>query len=120
MANRGTRHTPEVIAEARRLIAEGKHTREVAEILGCSCGSVSRWAHPQDKFCPSCRKRLPDVKGMRFCAYCGSDIRSKQTKLAEDLGKVLDRISTYYPANLRDEAVIALNNAIDYLNKEDR
>lgn len=120
MANRGTRHTPEVIAEARRLIAEGKHTREVAEILGCSCGSVSRWAHPYDKFCPSCRKKLPDIKNMRFCAYCGSDIRSEAVKAAEGLAHVLDRISTYYPANLRDEAVAAINKAIDILNKEAR
>lgn len=120
MANRGTRHTPEMIAEARRLVVEGKQTREVAKILGCSCGSASRWTRSQDKFCPSCRKRLPDVKGMRFCAYCGSDIRSEAVKAAEGLAHVLARISTYYPANLRDEAVAAINKAIDILNKEAR
>jgi hypothetical protein len=34
------------------------------------------------RFCPKCKKSI-DVKGAKFCCFCGSDIRSNKERLIE-------------------------------------
>lgn len=60
--------------------------------------------------CPNCRKRI-DVKGARYCCFCGGDIRSPQDILTEKIEKVITYVS-YLPANVRDETRDTLLAAI--------
>ena len=55
----------------------------------------------KSKVCPNCRKTV-DVKGARFCCYCGADIRSDVEILVERNKKLLEVI-TNFPVGNRDE-----------------
>lgn len=121
----GSKHlSPQTIKMIHELRKEGKLFRDIAQIVGCAPSTVSNVLHrmPDNSavLCRSCRKAIIGIRGAKFCPFCGSDIRSEAVKAAEGLAHVLDRVSTYYPANLRDEAVAAINKAIDILNKEAR
>jgi transposase-like protein len=52
------------------------------------------------KACPRCKK-LTEVKGARFCCYCGADIRSNKEILAEKNEELL-RVVCQLPENVRD------------------
>ena len=53
------------------------------------------------KVCPKCKKTV-DVKGARFCCYCGADIRNHIDILIERNERLL-KISGLLPQNERDE-----------------
>lgn len=53
------------------------------------------------KVCPKC-KRTVEVKGARFCCYCGADIRNNIDILIERNERLL-KISGLLPQNERDE-----------------
>lgn len=69
----------------------------------------------QNKACPKCHKKI-NLKGARFCPYCGSDIRNENEILAERLSELTD-LFYYVPETRRDEFVTALNQAADTLKK---
>jgi LSD1 subclass zinc finger protein len=116
--------SPQAVKMIHELRKEGKRCRDIAQIVGCAPSTVSNVLHRTSDnsvvICHSCRKTISGIRGAKFCPFCGNDIRSEAVKAAEGLAHVLDRVSTYYPANLRDEAVAAINKAIDILNKEAR
>jgi hypothetical protein len=60
--------------------------------------------------CPKCRKRI-DVKGARFCCFCGADVRSPKEKVCEQLEQAMTLIQ-FLPDNRRDEMRDALLAAI--------
>ena len=51
--------------------------------------------------CPKCRKRI-DVKGAKFCCFCGTDIRSEKDLLIERINKAFE-IIPFLPEAERDE-----------------
>jgi hypothetical protein len=116
--------TKEQIAELKQRVIDGESQADLAEEYGISVKAVSyhknhgkRAKVRMDK-CPNCKHKLPEVAHMAFCPFCGGDIRSESIKAVEGLRSVLNHISTYYPMNLRDEAVAALNKAIRILEEE--
>ena len=114
----------EELQKIRELSAQGLTQREIAVAIGHSQTAVWRVlrnANEQStsRRCPGCHRKLPDVKGMAFCPYCAADIRTPARKAAVGLEKVLNTISRFYPQNLRDEAIAALNNAIKVLEEAD-
>lgn len=118
------RLSQEEVQKIRELSAQGLTQREIAVAIGRSQAAVHHAQHNANeqstsRRCPGCHRKLPDVKGMAFCPYCAADIRTPARKAAVGLEKVLDTISRFYPQNLRDEAIAALNNAIKVLKEAD-
>lgn len=114
----------EEVQKIRELSEQGLTQREIAVAIGRSQTAVLhvlRNANEQStsRRCPGCHRKLPDVKGMAFCPYCAEDVRSPGRKAAYGLVQVLNNISKFYPQNLRDEAIAALNNAIKVLEEAD-
>ena len=109
----------------RELAELGMTQREIAVAVNRSQTAVLHVLRKHDNtakkqmHCPHCRRQLPPMEGMIFCCWCAADIRTPARKAAAGLQDVLKRISTYYPQNLRDEAVAALNNAIKILEEAD-
>ena len=69
------------------------------------------------RICPKCRKTI-DIKGAKFCCYCGSDIRSNKEILIERVENAMTMIS-FLPVNMRDEAQHLFADVIKELeNKE--
>lgn len=56
------------------------------------------------RICPKCHKAI-DVKGARFCCFCGSDIRSDKECLIERIENAIPNI-LHLPVNMRDEMQI--------------
>lgn len=67
------------------------------------------------KACPKCRKEI-DVKGARFCPFCGADIRTEAEMLVEKLEKSKE-LYRFLPASHRDEFVQTINEAIKTLQE---
>lgn len=104
---------------------------EIAERYGLLRGEVARiavgmGAKPRtkkfgsksgvkNKVCPNCKKVI-EVKGARFCCYCGSDIRSRLDVLIEKNKQLLNRI-TEFPISSRDEFRDVLLLNIEELEK---
>lgn len=63
------------------------------------------------KVCHKCKKKI-DVKGARFCCYCGADIRSKQEILCERIRELMPRIQLL-PENMRDDTRDVMLAAIE-------
>lgn len=61
------------------------------------------------KSCPKCRKKI-DLKGARFCPFCGADIRSENEVLAEKVIKQIE-LFKFLPETTRDDFVQTLNQA---------
>ena len=78
-----TRIAVEMGAESRRADYGEKHART------------------KKRICPKCKKTV-DVKGAKFCCFCGSDIRSKKEILIARIEKAFPNIS-FMPQNVRDE-----------------
>ena len=124
--------TKESIAEIKALYQEGADVAELAETYGAGKKAIfyhvnnyadrrrAKIAADQKiHTCPHCRRRLPPMKGMIFCCFCAADIRTPAQKTAAGLNEVLKSVSTYYPQNLRDEAIAVLNDAIKILKEVD-
>lgn len=63
---------------------------------------VSRKAGAAVRKCPKCHKVI-EVKGARFCCFCGMDIRSNKERLIERIEGAMPVIA-HLPANMRDDA----------------
>lgn len=106
----------------RRLLEDyndhSKPTREIAEKYGIDRTTLARIAvemgatprRPnaygkrgggKNTVCPKCHKTI-DVKGARFCCFCGSDIRTEKEILCEKIEKVISYVR-FLPENMRDE-----------------
>ena len=67
--------------------------------------------------CPKCRKII-NVKGAKFCCFCGEDIRNNKELLIERVSKAMATIK-FIPESLRDETQILFMDIIEELSKED-
>lgn len=67
------------------------------------------------KVCPKCRRTI-DIKGAKFCFYCGADLRSEKELLAERVEKVISLIR-FLPQTERDEVQQILLSVIEELKK---
>lgn len=81
--------------------------------------NISR-RHPRKtnmlKSCPKCRKKV-DVKGARYCPFCGSDIRTEGEQLAERLKKLCE-YSLDIAEQIRDEFISTLKEAMRMVQNE--
>lgn len=70
----------------------------------------------ENKKCPQCKKRV-DLKGARFCPYCGADIRSEREIVIERLESLFG-LFALLPANVCDKAQQTILQTVEYLKKE--
>ena len=68
------------------------------------------------KRCPKCHKHI-QIKGAKFCCFCGADIRSQGELLIEKQTAILSVIELI-PQNSRDEVRDTVLETIAYLEKE--
>lgn len=64
---------------------------------------------------PRCKQKI-EVKGARFCPFCGADVRSDKDKLIERL-KELHGLIPLLPAGERDKMRDTVNATICFLMK---
>lgn len=103
---------------------------DVAEKYGLARGEVARiavemGAEPRmskrfgqkkpstGRTCHKCHKQI-DVKGAKFCCFCGADIRTSKELAVEGLKKTLAFV-LHLPINERDEAQQSILTAIKEL-----
>lgn len=55
----------------------------------------------EGKTCPRCRKKV-DLKGAKYCPWCGNDIRREGEILADKLEKILEYYNSF-PVTAEDE-----------------
>lgn len=78
--------------------------------------SGTRSVKAKAKICPVCRKAT-DLKGARYCPYCGSDIRSKKELLIDRISKAM-KTTSYLPESCRDEIQKLFVDIKEELSKE--
>ena len=93
---------------ARLAIANGIEPR--------AAGKMKNYKKPKGKRCPKCNKWI-DIKGARYCCYCGTDIRSEVDLLIERQEKIFN-IMQVIPANMRDDVQQTILDTVAYLKKE--
>ena len=71
----------------------------------------------KNHICPKCRKTV-EIKGARFCPFCGTDIRSKNEILIEKLQRVIGFLPLL-PENDAEEARIILVETMETLKSND-
>lgn len=112
--------------KAVKLYNDGMGVNEIAATLNMPQSTVSGYIAPYRKQgkeriiptrCPECHGTINPTLKVQFCYHCGADLRSEGAKLVPRVKDVIDRVSTYYPANLRDEAIQTLNKVIDILKE---
>lgn len=119
----------QAILEAYR--DRSKKTDDICKEFNLSTGMLARILHAENepmrcpnkskphntktktKKCPKCYKKI-EVKGARFCPYCGADVRNENEVLAERVGRMLSYHS-FMPSNIRDEYIEVLNQVIKNL-----
>lgn len=90
----------------------GVRVSAIADTLGIAKSSVSRIAQAMGasarlkvrdiaKICPKCRKHI-EVKGAKYCCFCGADIRSTKELLVERITNSMSKLK-YLPDDARDE-----------------
>lgn len=89
-------------------------SRQSASNIALRAGIQSRHSKrnkPEHKehVCPKCKKKI-DIKGAKFCPFCGSDIRTENEILAERLTR-LSHLAPLLPESKRDELVQTVNEA---------
>lgn len=67
------------------------------------------------KVCPKCRKKI-DVKGARFCPFCGTDIRTEAEMLVEKLEKTTE-LYRFLPETYRDDFLATISKAIKIIGE---
>lgn len=69
------------------------------------------------KICPKCHRKI-EIKGAKFCCFCGSDIREEKDLIIEKLQSIYANI-ILLPAEIRDETQATVTAAIEYIKKGD-
>ena len=72
-------------------------------------GSKRSKTEHKERVCAKCKKKI-DVEGARFCPYCGSDVRTDNEILAEQLIH-LAHLAPLLPESKRDDLVQTVNKA---------
>lgn len=120
------KYTREQHEKAAELRAQGLSTAEIGVALNIPQTTISYWLRTRPApgktaggvtRCPVCGGRLPEIKNMMFCPFCGGDVASPARKAARELDKVLNDISKFYPVDHRDFAVQTINKAIEILKE---
>ncbi len=88
---------------------------KLARKAGFPGRKVQAEAKASAKVCPKCRKKI-DVKGARFCPFCGTDIRSEAEMLVEKLEKTTE-LYRFLPETYRDDFLATISKAIKILQE---
>ena len=68
-----------------------------------------------ERKCKNCRMKI-NVKGARFCPFCGADLRTESEILVEKLENTT-RLFRFLPENCRDDFIGTINKAIKMLQE---
>lgn len=77
---------------------------------------MSERATAPKKICARCKKTIA-VDGARFCPFCGADIRSSKEICADQIERIIPRVSLL-PESVRNEVLQVLINAKNELTKK--
>ena len=69
------------------------------------------------KKCPNCHRKI-EVKGAKFCCFCGSDIREEKDIIIEKIQSLFGKL-VLLPVDMRDEAQTIIHETIVYIKKGD-
>ena len=94
----------------------GKILRENNVSNRCPNKTGSR-AKTIKKRCSKCHRTI-ELKGARFCPYCGADIRSEKDLTIEKANKLFS-MCCFLPESQRDEAQNTIRQICDYLSRKD-
>lgn len=83
-------------ATIARIAVEMEAEPRVAKLYG----KRKRYS-PTARICPKCHKAI-EVKGARFCCFCGADIRNNKERLIERIERAMPNIM-HLPINMRDD-----------------
>ena len=67
------------------------------------------------KACPNCHRKT-DIKGAKFCCFCGADIRDERDLAIEKIQRLYQSLMLL-PASSRDEAQQIIKDIENYLRK---
>lgn len=93
----------------------GMRVSDIAEMYGVNHSTVSSVAKAlgatfrrpkvkltgSNKVCPNCKKAI-EVKGAKFCCFCGADIRSPRELLIARIESVMPKLK-FLPESDRDD-----------------
>ena len=96
-------------------LRSGSNISQIALAMGAELRRPKR-ARGSNRLCPKCRKSV-EVKGAKFCPYCGTDIRSERDILIERIDRARECISLL-PENARDEVQKLFVDIVAELNNK--
>lgn len=102
---------------AKRYNITTSYVTQVATRLGAE-PRRPRGPRGGNKQCPKCRKKI-QVKGAKFCCFCGADIRSSKDILIERIDKARTVVSLL-PESARDEVMKLFTDMVTELKKESK
>lgn len=73
----------------------------VAKVMGAPLRRPKVKLTVANKVCPTCKKSI-EVKGAKFCCFCGADIRSPRELLIARIESVMPKLK-YLPNDIRDD-----------------
>lgn len=91
---------------------------QIAVEMGEKARRPKAWGkrNANNRNCPRCGKKT-EIKGARYCCFCGADIRSKRDILIEKLQNVVG-FTPHLPDNMCEEAQATLLEAIKVLSAD--
>jgi hypothetical protein len=100
-------------------IARGTVT-SIAVSMGCERRQIKgKWKKGQKKTCTKCRRRI-DLKGVKYCPFCGEDLRSEKDLLISRVERLLTSVMTIPNSGERDKARDTILATLNYLEKDGR
>lgn len=98
----------------------GTSTSHISHIVKAHGGELRVPKHSFGKVikCGKCYRKI-EVKGAKFCPYCGADIRSEKDLILEKTNKLFS-ILGLLPESQRDPAQKIIRDICAYINKEEK
>lgn len=88
----------------------------IAEKMGATTRRPKTRRDVAQKICPTCKKTI-EVKGAKYCCFCGADIRSPREHLIARIEAAMPKLK-YMPDGLRDDMHTLLIDVKNELSKE--
>lgn len=98
----------------------GTSPSHISHIVKSHGGELRMPKHSYSKVikCGKCYRKI-EIKGAKFCPYCGADIRSEKDLILEKTNKLFS-ILGLLPESQRDPAQKIIRDICAYINKEEK